>query len=215
MRVLIVGGSGGVGQDLLKELNNRDLKYDIVFTSRKELNLEDGYPTIEKFIKDTDPDVVVNLACISRDSLLKDIKNEDAVKQIDVNVYGNLALMQAFTNHCKDSKKPGKYIYISSILSSRPVAGAGIYSATKAFNDHIIQVAAMENARYGITFNSIQLGYFGAGLCERLSPELQEAVIKQIPLRRWGNPGELVNLLEYFIHTEYATGSVVKLSGGL
>lgn len=210
LKVLLVGGTGGIGKELTKSLEHYG---DVVSIGSKDCNII-YWHGVQKCLETHSPDVLINLAIMSHDSLLEKLRYDRVSEQIDVNIWGNINLVQQYIKVAR-SKGFGRYIYISSILSENPVAGAGIYSACKAFNDNLIKTAAIENARYGISFNSIQLGYFEKGLCERLPEDISTKVLNEIPLRRFGKPEELVNLIEYFVKTPYATGTTVKLAGGL
>lgn len=215
MRIMVVGGSGGLGKLLCPLLEK---EHEVMALSSGDIDLEDPF-SIGMEIMERDPEAIINMAAVNIDSSISKSNRKDVEKQLNVNVLGNYWLIHQFINQRQLARPPqrlgGRYIYISSILSDRPVPGAGVYSACKAFNDNLIKTAALENASRGITFNSIQLGYFGAGLCERLPEQIKEKVLKDIPLHRWGQIEELKNLVDYFINTEYATGTTVKLTGGL
>lgn len=219
-RIVIIGGTGGIGKDItpilshkLDELNQP--KYIVMSYSSKSFNLVDSPVDIRTKIEMTEPDMLINLSTVSIDSTLHKLSEEDLDKQLSVNIRGSSILVNQLADFYR-FKKSGKYIYISSILSDSPVPGAGIYSACKAYNDNLVRTAALENAKIpGVTFNSIQLGYFGSGLCERLSPEMKEYALKTIPVKRFGNPKELVDLIELIINNDYITGQNIKLAGGL
>ena len=211
MKIMITGGSGGLGKLLTPLLEEEE--HEVLSLSSRDLDISDSVWVAYKILEE-EPEVLINMATMSVDSLLSKVDVEDSARQLAVNTNGGLNLIRSFAATCKELEIPGRYIYISSILSDRPVPGAGVYSACKAFNDSLVKTAALENARYGITFNSIQLGFFGAGLCERLHKKVKETAYESIPLKRWGRIEELKNLIDYFIKTEYATGTVVKLTGG-
>lgn len=213
-RVVLVGGSGGIGRDITPLLQDN---YIVVPLSSKDVNLQ-SVPSIREMLSKESPDAILNLATVSVDSTIHRLSGDNFTgldSQIDTNIRGGSILISEFASMCRE-RKSGKYIYISSILSESPVPGAGIYSACKAFNDSLVKTTALENARIpGVTFNSIQLGYFGSGLCERLSPEMKEYALKTIPTKRFGDPKELVALIELILHNDYITGQNIKLAGGL
>jgi 3-oxoacyl-[acyl-carrier protein] reductase len=211
-KILIIGGSGGIGQAIAPILKERG--YEVSTYSSADLDITNEMD-VNLVLHNAAPHVLIDLAAVSFDNVIAKTSNENVRKQLEVNVMGNINLVRSFTSICKVMKTPGRYIYMSSILAETPVMGAGVYSASKAFNEHLLEVAAKENAKYGITYNSIRLGYFAVGLCARLTQQIRESVLNDIPLKRFGRPEELVNLIEFFINTEYVTGSTVKLAGGL
>jgi 3-oxoacyl-[acyl-carrier protein] reductase len=110
-------------------------------------------------------------------------------------------------------KKFGRVIYISSVLSKNPIRGTGIYSASKSFCDNLIRTYSLENSKYGITSNSIQLGYFDGGLTEKVPQEVLSNVLKMIPLKRLGMVSEMSNLVSTIIETEYINGTNLSITG--
>ena len=109
----------------------------------------------------------------------------------------------------------GRIIMVSSVLASKPVVGTGVYSATKAFIDNLTKTVALENVNKGITCNSIQLGYFDAGMAHRIPKNIQEKIKQKIPLKRFGTIKELYSTIQYLINTEYVTGTSLKINGGI
>ena len=72
----------------------------------------------------------------------------------------------------------------------------------------------MENSKYGITSNSIQLGYFEGGLTEKVPDEVLNNVLKSVSLKRLGRVNELSNLIKTIIETEYINGTNISITGG-
>jgi 2-polyprenyl-3-methyl-5-hydroxy-6-metoxy-1,4-benzoquinol methylase len=96
MKVLLFGGSGLLGTTL-------SLKFDIITPSKSECNILD-YFKLEKFIKKTNPDVIINAAAITDNRIVE----LDPTKAIQVNIIGaaNLAII------C--SKIKVRLVYIST-----------------------------------------------------------------------------------------------------
>jgi NAD(P)-dependent dehydrogenase (short-subunit alcohol dehydrogenase family) len=74
---------------------------------------------------------------------------------------------------------------------------------------------SLENSKYGITANSIQLGYFNYGLTERVPQNVIESVKNNIPINRFGKSDELSSLVRLIIFNEYINGATIPLTGGL
>ena len=77
---------------------------------------------------------------------------------------------------------------------------------------------ALEWARYNIRVNAIAPHYLETELTEGLrnSEKVNRVLIKQIPLKRFGNPWEIIGLvlLLSFSASSYITGSVIVIDGG-
>ena len=112
-------------------------------------------------------------------------------------------------------KKYGRIISISSIFSELNVPKNSIYCATKAFVDRFISNANKENIKYGVTCNSIQLGYWDGGMCHRVEEKYQEMAKEKIGLKRWGSIEELYNTVNYIVDNEYVCGVNLRIDGGL
>ena len=75
--------------------------------------------------------------------------------------------------------------------------------------------ANKENIKYGVTCNSIQLGYWDGGMCYKVEQKFQDMAKEKIGLKRWGSAEELNNTINYLINTEYACGINLRIDGGL
>ena len=133
---------------------------------------------------------------------------------ININVKGNLNLLSACLPGMRKQKN-GRIIFLSSVLSTMPVAGTSVYSASKAFIDNLVKTVTLENLSKGITCNSIQLGYFDAGMAHRIPEKIINNIVDDIPLKRLGKMEELYNTIEYLINTEYVSGTSIKINGGI
>jgi NAD(P)-dependent dehydrogenase (short-subunit alcohol dehydrogenase family) len=77
-----------------------------------------------------------------------------------------------------------------------------------------VKIAAIENAQYGITVNSIQLGYTGIGM-GKLTDEAYEKAKNKSAMKRFCTMWELYKTIDYIIETEYLTGQNIRLDGGI
>ena len=73
----------------------------------------------------------------------------------------------------------------------------------------------LENIKYGITSNTIQLGYFDGGMTYRIPEENLKKIQQTIGLNRFGKIEELTNTIKFIIENEYVTGVNIKIDGGL
>ena len=212
-KIIIFGGSGGLGTALNLHLAANFSNHSLVSLSSKDVDIKD-MNQITDLYKIHNPNIIINLAVKNIDSLIHTLDPLSVNEQIAVNILGNINIIKAAIPIMRQNNY-GRIIYISSILSKHPLKGTSIYSGCKAFNDNFIRTCAIENAKYHITANSIQLGYFEHGLSERVPKDIMEKVNKTIPLQRLGKIEELLNALIFLINTEYATGLNMTLAGGL
>jgi NAD(P)-dependent dehydrogenase (short-subunit alcohol dehydrogenase family) len=211
-RLIILGGTGGLGQEIKKLLE----KEYSVYVTGSNLDVTD-FAALQRWFHVNEYDIVISLVGYNYDSLIHKYDEEsiyEAEKQIRVNTLGNINLLATCLPKMR-KRAFGRIIMISSVLASKPVIGTGVYSASKAFIDNLVKTVALESANKGITCNSIQLGYFDAGMTHRIPKIIQEKVKQNIPLKRFGTIKELYNTIEYLINTEYVSGTSLKINGGL
>ena len=209
----MIGGSGGLGM-ALKPLLEQD--FEVVALSSGDLDITDASAVTDWFAS-AQADIVLNLAGISFNVFLHKIQpnqQADIRRMTDVNINGTINVFAGALPPMRE-RGYGRIIMMSSVLAEHPVMGAGIYSGCKGFIDSITRTAALENAAKGITCNSIQLGYFDAGLLYQIPENLREQIRGTIPVGRWGTIQELVNVLRMIIDTPYLNGVNLPINGGI
>jgi len=211
--IAVFGGTGGLGVKLLPLLKK---KYKVISLGSKLVDVT-KLNQVKEFFADNDIDIVLNMSAKSYDVYLSRI-NEDnhqsVTDMLNVNIMGNINILAGCLPKMIE-KKWGRVIAISSVTSKLNVPTASLYCASKAFLDRLISNANKENVRYGITCNTIRLGYWDGGMCERISPEFREVIRKSISLRRWGKIEELYNTVNYIVDNEYVCGTNLKIDGGI
>lgn len=211
-KLLIIGGTGGLGSKVAKLING----YEVTIIGSKDLDIR-SMTDCENFFNKNKFDVVVNFAGVNFDSLIHKLSSsneQDIENLLDVNLKGTINIISSCLKGMRENKY-GRIIFISSVLAEKTVIGTGMYAACKSFIDRFIKNVSAENIKYGITANTIQLGYFDGGMTYRIPEEYLEPIRKSIGLQRFGKIEELVNTIEYFINTEYATGINLKIDGNL
>lgn len=210
--MIIFGGSGGLGKPLTEKMKVFS-SWPVISVSSKDVDITDS-EAVEAFMKEHSPAVVINMAVRNIDGMLHKRDTVSIEDQLKISVQGNINVFRAAIPYMR-ANTWGRLIFISSILSRKPIMGTSIYSASKAFNDNLVKTVALENAKYHITANSIQLGYFEGGLTERVPEPVIKQVMEQIPLKRLGTSDELYKAIIFLINTEYVTGSNLTMAGGL
>lgn len=167
-------------------------------------------------------DVLVNNAGIMRDGMLlkvKDGKVSDRMSLaqwqsvIDVNLTGVFLCTRAAAAAMAESGKGGVIVNISSVSRAGNM-GQTNYSATKAGVATMTVTWARELARYGIRVAAIAPGFIGTDMVAQMRPDILEGLVKQVPLRRIGEPEEIASTLAYLIDNDYVTGRVIEVDGG-
>lgn len=210
MRVAIFGGTGGLGKKVAEILSDNP-KYYVHSLGSSDVNILSIHDC-EQYFKSNLTDVVINMAGNNVNGFIHKIGACDSNAMINLQCYGSMNIASACLPGMR-RREFGRIIMISSILATHNVLGTGVYSSCKAFIDRLVKSISNENIGKGITANSLQLGYFDAGMTYKLQDP--EKVRESIPLKRFGEIKELVNAIEFLINTEYATGINLPLTGGV
>lgn len=157
----------------------------------------------------------------------QDIFNIDiaALKRaFDLNLYGTILPTVIFGKHMVDGK--GSIVNISSMAAQSAITRVLGYSMAKAAVDNFTRWMAVELAnRYGdkIRMNAIAPGFFVTKQNRHLltTPEggytpRGEAVIRNTPYKRFGEPEELVGTLLWLLSdaSGFVSGEVICVDGG-
>jgi len=207
--MLLIGGTGGIGQALMRVLDSD--KYDILALGPKDTEVT-NLINMKACGDLLHPDIIVNLAGIISFKRL-DEEDESIKEMIDVNCLGAVNTLYGFLPGM-EKRGYGRIIMMSSIFSDITIKGCGVYSATKAFVDKVVKVAAIEVAGSGVTVNSIKLGYTGLGMGD-VDNKTEELVLRKVGLGRYCFPIEIAQTIDYIVETEYLTGQSIRLDGGI
>jgi len=212
-KIVVFGGTGGVGKKLISFLEQ---KYQVTTLGSKDVDVT-SFKKLKDFFAENEFDIVLNMSGLKYDVFLSKITEEDQKSindMIDVNIKGNINIISTCLPKMIE-KKYGRVISISSVFSELNVPKNSIYCATKAFVDRLVSVANKENIKYGITCNTIQLGYWDGGMCHRIEEKYQEIAKEKIGLKRWGSIEELYNTINYIVDNEYVCGINLRIDGGI
>ena len=212
-KMIVFGATGGLGQQLLPLLQTQ---YEVIPLGSKDLDVT-SFQKTKEFFNNVDYDIILNMSGIKYDQFLSKITEEDILeidKMVDVNIKGNINIVSCALPHLIE-KKWGRIISISSVFAELSVPKNSIYCASKSFVDRLISTANKENNKYGITCNTIQLGYWDGGMAYRVEQKYQDLAKEKIGLKRFGKIEELFNTINYIVDTEYLAGSTIRIDGGL
>ena len=175
-------------------------------------------PAVEAIEREVGPiDILVNNAGIHRRGLLIDMPVEDWRKVVDVNLSGAFIVGRAAARGMI-ARKYGKIINISSINAAMVRPNIGNYCAAKGGILTLTKSMATEWGPYNINVNAIGPGYFLTDLTRPLAEDAEfDAWVKsEVPLRRWGNPMEIVGLAVMLASpaSDYISGQTIYIDGG-
>ena len=156
-------------------------------------------------------DILVNNAGITKDNLLMRMKENEWDDVININLKGVFNCTKAVTRQMM-KQRSGRIINVSSIVgvSGNPgQAKAGVIGLTKS--------SAKELASRNITVNAIAPGFISTDMTDKLSKEVQDEMLKQIPLARFGDPSDISSVVTFLASegSRYMTGQTLHIDGGM
>lgn len=162
-------------------------------------------------------DVLVNNAHASRQALFMDTTQEMFDLSFNTGFYPTFYFMYAAYPELKKAK--GKVINFASGAGMDGQLTQTSYAAAKEAIRAISRVAANEWGPEGINVNLISPIALTHGVekWRESSPELYEAMINRIPLRRLGDPEQDIGQVAVFLASDasdYITGQTIMVDGG-
>ncbi len=235
--VIVTGGCRGIGLAIVEKLATEGAKVyalDYVlpegeFVENPELrksveaiqvdvtDLDSITKAIEQVIEKSGRiDILVNNAGITRDNLVMRMKVEEWDSVIATNLKGTFLCSKAVCRQMM-SQRQGRIINIGSIVGTIGNAGQANYSASKAGVIGLTKSLAKEFASRNILVNCISPGFVETEMTKKLSEEVINYYMKNIPLKRPAKPAEIADVVMFFASEEssYVTGQVINVDGGL
>jgi len=232
-RILVVGGSSGIGRGIANCFLN--LNADVCITGTKEniedYGLEDVVSQKSEYVQLDllDPEALGNLV-IPFDSLdvlvcsqgtvqykRKEFEMEIFREVLDLNLTSMMACCQKFKPLMTNVDT--NIILLGSGASYKAVRGNPAYSASKGGILTLVKTLAEAWAREGIRVNGIAPGYVASKLTEVTFKDKNryESSLKNIPLARWGEAEDIGHTACFLASSKasYITGQMITVDGGL
>lgn len=161
-------------------------------------------------------DVLVNNAGISIDGLMLRAKDDDWDAVVDTNLKGSFMCARAALKTML-RRPEGRIIFMSSVVGQMGNAGQAVYAASKAGLHGLTKAIAREVASRAVTVNAIAPGFIKTEMTEKLTDDQKQALLTQIPLRRWAEPEEIASIVKFLVspNASYITGQVIAANGGM
>ncbi len=235
---LVTGGTGGIGTAICRRLhtagyrvatNYRDegrarewqerMRADgceVVLAQGDVASAEQSEAMVRQVERDLGAvDILINNAGITRDTTFHRMRADQWREVIDTNLNSVFNVTRPVIEGMRE-RQWGRIVQISSINGQKGQYGQANYAAAKAGMHGFTISLAQENARFGITVNTVSPGYIGTDMVMAVPEAVREKIVAQIPTGRLGTPAEIAYAVAFFLPEEAAwiTGANLSANGG-
>jgi NAD(P)-dependent dehydrogenase (short-subunit alcohol dehydrogenase family) len=229
-RVVVVGGTGGIGAAITKEFIALGATVTATAATEKELQNADfgALEGLSLAALDVTDDKAVNQfageigninALVNCAGILRRDEEFDLEifqKVIDVNLTGTMRCCTAFRGALARSK--GSIVNIASMNAFAALPRLPAYCASKGGIVMLTRALAHAWAGEGIRVNAVAPGYIETPINAegRKDKEHYDKIAGRTALKRWGQPEDVAATVAYLCMpaANYVTGSVAMVDGG-
>ena len=234
--IIVTGASGGIGNSIIKKLNEaganilasgtrieklEELKKN--FKNIKILKFDISQSDkIEEFIENATNELggsldgIINNAGITQDNLAIRMSLDEWQKVININLTSTF-LMSKFAIKKMLKNKSGKIVNITSVVGHTGNLGQANYTASKAGIVAMSKSLAIEYAKKNININCISPGFIKTAMTDKIDEKFKEVIVSKIPSARLGEPDDIANAVLFLSsnQSDYINGETLHVNGGM
>ena len=161
-------------------------------------------------------DVLVNNAGITRDTLLIRMSEEDWDAVLDINLKGAFLVTKAVAKIMM-KQRTGSIVNIASVVGVMGNPGQVNYSASKGGLIALTRTLAKELGSRNVRLNAVAPGFIRTAMTDKLSEAAKEAMLRNVPLARPGEPEDVAKAVAFLAgdNAAYITGQTLPVCGGM
>jgi 3-oxoacyl-[acyl-carrier protein] reductase len=250
---LVVGGSKGIGFEVAKILAAEGCRVAVLARTRTDIDTavdairaQGGTATgIAADVSHQDevddavrqvrtqwgpPVIVVGQAKYQRPGDFSDITDLNHYREsFELHTMSQIFLLQAVLPGMRDARW-GRFVHVGSATAKEPAGNIhhAVANTSRPSTIGLLKTVSDENARYGITVNTVAPGwiethnaidYIDKNLGAGTDEQRREFMLTKagVPAARMGKPHEIASLIAYLCSEPagYITGSWIEVDGGL
>ena len=234
--IIVTGATGGIGNSIIKKLNEcnanilasgtkieklEELKKNFNNVKTLTFNISQS-DQIETFIENASKelegniDCIINNAGITNDNLAIRMNLDEWKRVIDINLTSTF-LMCKFAIKKMLKNKKGKIINITSVVGHTGNLGQSNYTASKAGIIAMSKSLAIEYAKKNININCISPGFIKTVMTDKIDEKYKHSIISRIPSARLGEPDDVANAVLFLAsnQSDYINGETLHVNGGM
>jgi 3-oxoacyl-[acyl-carrier protein] reductase len=234
--ILVTGGTRGIGRQIVEVLSAAGSNVSFTYAGSAQIarEMENTLPNVKGYELKLGSELVdrqleeivsehkilhglVNNAGITNDGFMLIQKEENWKSVLDVNLMGSYKVTKAFLPALLKQKDKASIVFVSSVAGIVGVAGQTNYSVSKSGLIALTKSLSKELAPKKIRVNAVSPGYITSDMTDKLNENLREQFKQNVPLRRFGNPEEIANVVEFLLSDKasYITAQNIVVDGGL
>ena len=226
-KVLVVGGSSGIGEATAKAFASQGASVTIASRSEDKLKAAAAQiggkvqiavldtadaASVEAFFEKAGAfDHVVISAAQTPTGAVRQLSLEDAHRAMESKFWGAYRIARAAKFNAGAS-----LTFISGFLSVRPSKSSVLQGAINAAVEALSRGLALELSP--VRVNTVSPGLIATPLWSKLSDDARNSMFEgaaaKLPAQRVGQPEDVANAVVYLASTPFATGSTVLVDGG-
>jgi acetoacetyl-CoA reductase len=235
---MVTGGTGGIGSSIIQRLAQmghrvatnyrdedrarawqakmRERGVDVTLAQGDVSCPEQAQQLIGDIERQLGPvEILVNNAGITRDSTFHRMTPVQWNEVIGTNLNSCFNVTRPVIEGMRE-RKWGRIVQISSINGLKGQYGQANYAAAKAGMHGFTISLARENARFGITVNTVSPGYVATDMVMAVPEDVRAKIVAEIPTGRLGTPDEIAYAVAFLVADEasWITGSNLDINGG-
>lgn len=235
MNVFLTGGSGGIGEAIITKMSK--LYENVIFTFHSNASfaevLTKKYSNVHSYkcdLRDYQSclqiaedvryrfgriDILINNAGYDNDTTFVKMNKDIWDDVINVNLNSVFNFTHCFSVDMLQNGW-GRIINVSSIAAFTGAFGKSNYAAAKSGIIGFTKSLAQEFAAKGVTVNAVVPGAIETEMLLRIPEKFREGILKAIPLKRYGKPEEVAELICFLAssNSSYITGQSIHINGG-
>ena len=210
---VVLNGRSAISEELLAQFADYGVK--VVGISGDVSDNTDAKRMVEEAVEVLGSvDILINNAGITKDGMALRMSEEDFDAVLKINLTGTFNMTQAVLKPMTKARE-GAIINLSSVVGLTGNAGQANYAASKAGVIGFSKSIAREVAARNVRVNVIAPGFIESDMTAVLSDKIKDAMMGQIPMKRFGQAEEVAEVAVFLAKQEYLTGQVLAIDGGL
>ncbi|MET3556976.1 3-oxoacyl-[acyl-carrier protein] reductase [Streptococcus rupicaprae] len=210
---VVLNGRSAISEELLDAF--KDYGVQVIGISGDVSSNQDAKRMVDEAIAALGSvDILINNAGITKDGMALRMTEDDFNSVLQINLTGTFNMTQAVLKPMTKARE-GAIINVSSVVGLMGNAGQANYAASKAGVIGFTKSIAREVAARNVRVNVIAPGFIESDMTAGLSDKIKDAMMGQIPMKRFGQAEEVAKVAVFLASQEYLTGQVIAIDGGL